>query len=153
MSEWMKIILTAAVTVTGGVFVFALSQLLQRLVLDPLDQQRRVIADIDVVLTYRAWAYATPGDPDRGRDSRRDEAEEECRHLASRLIATTNAIRWWTASECLGAICREDARVARQHLIGIANRIYHAPGRPTPEWGADNEESARKIRQCLAIPE
>jgi hypothetical protein len=150
VEELTKIVLTAGTTIVGGVLIFALSQLTQRLVLDPIAEQRKVIADIDVALTYRGWTYASPGDPDR-RDPDRDAAADEFRRLASRLIATSNAILWWRPALRLGAIAPEAAREASRRLIGICNQIYHPPGRPIAEWGSHNSKSAKEIRRLLAL--
>lgn len=151
MLELTKIVLTAGVTIVGGVLVFAFSQLLQRLVLDPIAEQRKVIADIDVVLTYRAWAYANPGNPAR-QDPNREKAEDEFRHLASRLIGTTNAIRWWWGAVRLRAVAPRAAREASRRLIGISNQMYHPQGIQDVEMGRHNSKSAKEIRQFLAIP-
>ncbi|MGH9313089.1 MAG: hypothetical protein ACRD1S_07810 [Vicinamibacterales bacterium] len=56
----MKILLTAATTVLGGVIVFAVSQIAQKLLIEPVTQQRQAIGDVDFRLTYRAWAYGAP---------------------------------------------------------------------------------------------
>lgn len=50
MSELLKISLTAATTIIGGVIIFVVSQLFQKLVIEPVQEQRMAIG-----LMITAW--------------------------------------------------------------------------------------------------
>lgn len=52
MSEGMRIVLTALVTIIVGVIVYVAGQLISKLVLDPLQEQRKAIAEIHIALVY-----------------------------------------------------------------------------------------------------
>lgn len=99
----MKILLTAATTVLGGVLVFAISQVLQKLLIEPVVEQRKVIGDVDFRLTFWAWAYANPR-PQEEKTPERDNARDELRGGAARLLAATNAIQWWGLARRIGAV-------------------------------------------------
>ncbi len=152
MSEVMKIVLTAAATVVGGMLIFSLSQILQRLVLDPLFEQQKVIAEIDVALTLWAWAYANPAPVERPTKARR-KAMNEFRSLASRLIAATNALRCRRVVRRLGAVGTEDAVKAMRCLIGISNSLYLPMGAAadTAGLGRHNSGAARDARARLGL--
>lgn len=148
-SDWAKIVWTALATIIGGVAIFALTKLAERLLLDPVHEQRKVIGEIDVALTHWAWAYANPALP----TPTREKAADEIRLLAGRLIGATNAIRWWlVASALLGAVKGDKSRQAGKYLIGISNQILTRPDLPGEGWGAHNSKSAARIRTLLKIP-
>ncbi|MBI4608063.1 MAG: hypothetical protein HY726_03535 [Candidatus Rokubacteria bacterium] len=144
MSDALTIALTAGVTLGGGVLLFVISQLLQKFVLEPLHEQRKVVGDIDYRLTYWAWAYANPQD---AKTAERDKAMDELRDVAGRLLATTNAIRCWRLSLALGAVAPGIANEASRILIGLSNGVYgrfdhnHPPSR-----------DAQRLRDLLRIP-
>src|SRR5437879_5342253 len=101
MSELLKISLTAAATIIGSVIIFVVSQIFQKLVIDPVQEQRSAIGVIDHRLTYWAWAYCNPQDD---KSPERDKASDELREAAARLLAATNAIRLWRIALRLRAI-------------------------------------------------
>lgn len=151
MSELTKILLTIAGTIIGGVVVFAASQLLQRLVLEPIVAQRKAVAEIDVALTYWAWAYANPAEQEPGRTlPARDKASEDLRKACSNLIGATNAIRCWRLASRVGAVPPDSAREAGRFLIGLSNSLYHTPGNAV-ETGRHNRASAKEIRRLLDL--
>jgi hypothetical protein len=126
MSEAAKIILTALATIIGGVIVYVAGQLVSKLVLDPLQQQRKVIGDIHVglVVWARDWANLVnwPG----GRTEERDTAQKAFRDYAGQLIAATSAIPQplYGLARRLGAPRPDDVRLAARDLIGLSNNLY-----------------------------
>jgi hypothetical protein len=94
----MQVVITAAVTVLTGVLVLVVGRLLELLMLEPLREQRKAIAEIDNNLTFLANRYSNPVTPEQWntldpRDQERIQAEANTiRRNASRLCAATNAI-------------------------------------------------------------
>lgn len=146
MSELLKISLTAASTIIGAVIIFVVSQLLQRLVIDPVLEQRGAIGAIDHRLTYWAWAYCNPQE---NKTPERDKAMDELREGAARLLAATNTIRAWRLALRLGAVAPQEVNDAARMLIGLSNGVYgqfdhnHPPSR-------DAERVRRLLRISLA---
>ena len=144
MSEGLKIALTAGATLGGGVLLFVISRLLQKVLLDPLHEQRKVVGEIDYRLTYWAWAY---GNPQEAKTLERDRAMDELRDAAGRLLAATNTIRCWRLSLKLGAVAPVVVNEASRILIGLSNGVYgrfdhkHPPSR-----------DAQRLRDVLRIP-
>ena len=121
-----------------------ISHLVQKFVLEPLHEQRKIFGNIDYRLTYWAWAYSNPQD---AKSPERDTAMNELRDAAGGLLATTNAIRCWRLSLTLGAVAPDVANEASRILIGLSNGVYgrfdhnHPPAR-----------DAQRLRDLLRIP-
>jgi hypothetical protein len=144
MSESLKILLTASATVLGGVFVFAITEIAKKLLIEPVTQQRQAIGDVDFRLTYWAWAY---GNPQEKKTPERDKAMDELREAAGRLLATTNAIRWWPLARWLGAVDSAPANNAASLLIGLSNSVYGTHDHERPR-----ARDASSVRTLLRIP-
>lgn len=56
-----NMLFTAAFTILGGVFVFSLSQLILKFLIEPIHEQRKAIGEILFGLVYYANSYANPG--------------------------------------------------------------------------------------------
>jgi hypothetical protein len=54
MSEELKIALTALATTLGGTVVFVIGQIIQRLFIEPIQEQRKLIGEIIHALTFHA---------------------------------------------------------------------------------------------------
>lgn len=89
MSELEKIFLNSSLTVTGGVIIFVVGQIVQKFLLEPLHEQAKAIGETLFCLTHYASWYANPG---RGKDDDLTQASNAIRDSASRLKATTNAV-------------------------------------------------------------
>src|SRR5689334_17186502 len=126
MTEVEKISFTAALTILGGLVVFTVSQLVQRLCLDPLSEQAKVIGRIAFSLTYYAHCYGSPGNVN---DVLAAEASVALRHCAGELCATSNALRCYRIVTVLG-LCpgKNDLRRVISILIGLSNSIGSGDG-------------------------
>lgn len=118
MSDLWKIVLTSALTVVGGVLVLVVGQLVQRFFIDPLHEQSKLIGEIAYAL-----AYANPS-PTRAvvrpdGINLTDATEDALRALASRLIATTVAIRWYGLARYVFSPPRKDVLDGAFALIGL----------------------------------
>jgi hypothetical protein len=162
MSEGLKIVLTAGLTIVGSVVVFAVSQIMQRRLIDPILEQRKVIGEIDVALAY--WANVI-GNPMPGPAMPFDplsfgtqgKAIDELRSLAARLRASTNAIwfNWLTKRLdfiSLKPVALDVSRDAAKRLIRLSNSIFVPPGRNPSDVETRNDADMNAIRALLGIP-
>ena len=120
MSEAARIILTAFATLVVG-------QLIIKFFIDPIHEQAKVIGEIAYTLAYYAPIYANPVGMTRTVSGPRgdlvQEAEDALRHQASRLIATTMAIRWYGLAYVVFAPSRKTVLKAAISLIGLSNLV------------------------------
>ncbi len=148
MSDLWKIVLTSGLTVVGGVLVLTAGQLVQRFFIEPLHEQAKVIGEVAYALAYYAPIYANPGPtrlvvrPDGVNLT--DATEHELRALASRLIATTSAVRWDGLARCLSSPSRKDVLEGASTLIGLSNSVRTG----TPE---ENLEIRKRALNLLRI--
>ena len=152
MSEVAKIALTALATIIVGVIVYVAGQLVSKLVLDPLQEQRKVIGDIHVALEFWTRELVSLMPYPAGRTEERDRAEKEFRVYASRLVATTSGIARWLyrVALWLGAPRPDDVRLAARELIGLSNNLYSETATRREDAQANRQRMAN-IRQYLAL--
>jgi hypothetical protein len=140
--EWSDALRTASVTLLGGVILFTLNQWVQKLFFDPWTEQRKVIGEIDCALTFWARAYANPAPVDQNLTAERLEASAALRRCASRLLATTNAMRWYALA--VGAPKQPAVREAARCLILLSNSMSGGTGR-------ENRADATRVRGLLGL--
>ena len=126
MSEGLKILLTSSATVVVGVTVLVIGQILQRFYLDPIHEHATVIGEIAYTLEYYARqpsaAAADNISPTPFTDEEIKAAANAFRQCASKLYATTNAIRGYHLFHRLGFLPLDtDVCEAQRHLIGLSN--------------------------------
>ncbi len=134
----MKIVLTAAATLLGGAILFVLGQLVQKFFLEPVQALLKLIAEIDVTLTFWAWAYANPS---AEVTDERLKASNELRSSASRLRAAANSIPFFWLARYLGAPDKGNVKKAARDLVGLSNSIF----RGDPIQSAGGAEDIRKL--------
>src|SRR4051812_9700804 len=89
MSDLDKILLTALTTIIGGVTVFVIGQIIQRFIIEPIHEQRKLVGAIANTLLY--YAHYLPDSVDRPiKDV--GEAPDKFRRLATELTAKTVAV-------------------------------------------------------------
>lgn len=93
MSETYRIILTSCLTIITGVIVYAFGNLSISLFVQPIQQLRNLISEIDNSLDYYFTVY---DNPKYVQSSKKEEAVEKFRYLASQLKAKANAIPWYS---------------------------------------------------------
>lgn len=144
MSDLFKIVITSALTIFGGVLVFAMTQLLQKFLLEPVHEQSKVIGEIFFGLVYYSNRYANPGS---GRPKDLADTSEAFRRYASQLQGTTSAIRCHDLFEKLGLVPqRKKIEEAVRDLIRISNSIDSGNGR-------ENSTNAANVKELLTLPE
>jgi hypothetical protein len=120
VSELEKIVLTACLTLIGGVLLLVAGQVITRFVVDPLLDFRRLLGDVAYALILNAkWLCNPNATADRPEFQ---EAKDECRKLASRLHAFSAAVPLYNFLTDLGVVPPlSDVYAARGHLIGLSN--------------------------------
>jgi hypothetical protein len=120
VTETAKIILTALATIFGGVLVYVAGQLLSKLFIEHIQEQRKVIGEIDVGLVLWAREWANLQDFPTGRTDQRVEAEKAFREYAS---------PWWRPRMPSG-----DDSMGRPNVSALLLRMMFACLRGT--WSA-----------------
>jgi hypothetical protein len=142
---------TAALTIIGGVIILAASYMIAKLVIEPVNEQRRVIGEIDFALTYWARYYASPVEFPSGASKERDEGAESLRLLAGRLAASTNAVRLYPLAVGFGAPPLEAIQNSCRRLLSLSTSFYYFEGASSVEHAPHSRENARQIRDLLKM--
>ena len=144
MDDLTKILLTSSFTVLGAIAVFVVSQLLGKLVIEPVQELKKVLGEIQYALVFHAQATGTPVGDWAGED----KAAEAFRKLACDLpskVASVPFYDFW-AKVSRGFLPKRDNAVeASKSLIGLSNSV-HDPDR----WDR-NPRRVEKIRRLLGF--
>lgn len=123
-SEIFKIVLTSAFTILGGTIVFAFSQVLSKFIIEPIHEQKKLIAEINDALIFYANIFQLHKASD-GENEKADKAKEVIRSLSSRLRAKTAIIPWYTIWQKMGLIISsQNIDKAARALMGLSNSVY-----------------------------
>jgi len=145
--ELSKIVITAGLTIMGGIFLLVIGQLFEKFSIEPLRRYRETVGEIAVSLIYFANIYLNPGADIHDRETL-NEVSQNLRRLASELVAGTNSIhpyllfKWlhWIPSE-------ENVRLAASNLIRLSNGLFRSGAREINV----NEERRQEIIHLLSI--
>ncbi len=118
--DLFKIVLTASLTLIGGIVLLVVGQVITRFVIEPLLDFRRLLGEIAYTLIlYEKFLMNVPATADRPQFS---EAKEQCRVLASRLYAVSAAVPLYDFLAANGLVPPiNDVDSAATHLIGLSN--------------------------------
>jgi hypothetical protein len=133
----------AVVTVVGALIVFVLTQSFLKLVLEPIQEQKKLIGDVAHALLFYANVYHPDsfGPPDERRREELDEARKTLRGLAGRLQASLWTVPFYDSLARLGRVPRkEDVLAASTQLVGWSNSLY----------GRSGEEGRDKRKKIIA---
>jgi hypothetical protein len=126
MSELMKIVLTSALTVFGGIVVFVIGQVATKFFVEPIHEQSKAISEIIDSMIFFANLYSNPDSrnpPSTAKE--RDEASKTLRRHASQLSSKTNSIVWYRLWEFLRVVPkRSGVTEACKGLIGLSNNLF-----------------------------
>ncbi len=116
----MSELITAAYTALLGVIVFVVGQTLQRFILEPIAEQRKIIGEISYALIYyRNIAGGSLDSPDEIKKVR-----YELRSLSARLRSTLWSIPFYWTLSLVGVIPkRKSIEVSYRALIQWSNSI------------------------------
>lgn len=144
MDDLTKILLTSALTATGAVVVFVASQILGKLVIEPVQDVKKLLGEIRYALVFHAQAILTPvGDP-----AAEDRAAEALRKLSCDLRSKIGSVPFYDnwARVSKGFLPRrQNAIEAAKELMGLSNSVHEAP-RP-----ASNGKCIAKIERLLGF--
>lgn len=145
MSEVWRIVLTASITVVGGVAVYTFGHLFVALFVEPIHRLRSLVGEIADSLIFYAPVYGNPGVV---RKELADEAGETLRRQASQLRARVYSIPWYSLWAFMGLV-REKTEIeeASAELIGLSNSVHGGPGISVTQ----NIKMERRIKELLGI--
>ena len=128
MADLYKIVLTSALTILGGCLLLVI----QRFVLDPLNEQSRVIGRISFAMHYYGREYNSPlklQSPSQSDYERYLKVSDELRRLASSLAEASQSVRCYWALRLLGLTpSRNKINRAIRLLTGMSNNLFvHDP--------------------------
>lgn len=119
MTQPQQILLTSAVTITGAVIVFAVTQFVQRFWLDPIQEYAKAVASIDFTLLVNASVLGTPR---AASLEDRMETRRALRECAGRFLSAANSVHWWWLAQLFGLVPKRNAvSVVIGNLIGLSN--------------------------------
>lgn len=132
-------------TIISGVIIFILGQLALKLLIEPIQEFRKTVADIAHALIEYANIYANPGVVGNELENK---ASEELRKLSSRLNAQMYLIPFYhLMAKIFRLPSREKLVDAATDLIGLSNGLFKSSiGLVLP-----NLERAERIRITLGI--
>ena len=120
MSEISRVVLTSLATAAAGTLVFVFGQALQRFVLEPIQEQARVIGRV----AFALLAYAELS-PERDRPEKLEESSAALRDLAGHLRASLRVIPCYRLFATLRLV-QSRARVvdATQELLCWSQAVF-----------------------------
>lgn len=123
MNDLTKILLTSSLTVVGAIAVFVASQLLGKLVIEPIQDLKKLLGEIRYALVFHAQAVFTPVGDRAGEDRACEEFRKLACDLRSKLVSVPFYARWAAVSK--GFLpARQDAFEASKELIGLSNSVH-----------------------------
>ncbi|MEH1939451.1 MAG: hypothetical protein V7L01_04420 [Nostoc sp.] len=132
-------------TILSGVFVFILSQLILKFIIEPIQEFRKTVADIAFALIEYANIYSNPG---YAGNELENKASQDLRKLSSRLNAQIYLIPGYrTISNLFKLPSKTNLIEAPSELIGLSNGVFKSP----IDLVNTNLERAKKIRIILGI--
>ena len=124
--------------ILAGVIIYVAGQIIVKIVIDPVQELKRVIADIAFKLIHYSHVYriAPSGDVDASGEKAQksvdpeklEEAADEYRKLASMLNAGYRLVPFYAIAKLLFFLPKEaDIIDARNELIDMSEEIFTAP--------------------------
>jgi hypothetical protein len=87
MNDLTKILLTSSLTAVGAIAVFVASQLLGKLVIEPIQDLKKLLGEIRYALVFHAQAVFTPVGDRAGEDRACEEFRKLACDLRSKLVS------------------------------------------------------------------
>ena len=124
--------------ILAGVIIYVAGQIIVKIVIDPVQELKRVIADIAFKLIHYSHVYriSPSGDEEAsGEEAQKsidpeklEQAADEYRKLASMLNAGYRLVPFYTIAKLLFFLPKEaDIIDARNELIEMSEEIFAAP--------------------------
>lgn len=152
--ELQKIVLTACLTITGGVLVFALTKIIEAFFISPLIENGKALGEVAGALYGLGEIYANPLRSDEAKAfpatrTRYRDAKSAIRKVAGDLVRANGSVRWYWLARALCLVPRrEDVKEVVGLLTGISNNLDEYGGR----GGVENSEAADRILALIKWP-
>jgi len=137
--------MTVFLPIFSGVVIFVLGQFLLKLLVEPVQEFKKTIADVALALIQYSNVYANPGVAGNEVEKR---SSEELRRLSSRLNAQMYLIPCYRiTANIFGLPSRDKVVDATSNLIGLSNGVFES----TSNLVLVNVKRSDKIRDALGI--
>ena len=124
MSDTSKILWTAIATLIGGIIIYVIGRAIEKMILEPLQEYRKTLANISDTLIYYANIYSNISVASK---EDKEETSKALRKLASDLSAKTHLIVFYKHFSKLGWIPTYNKSMdAVATLIGFSNSLWHS---------------------------
>jgi len=148
MSELFKIVLTASLTICGGVLVAVISQAFIRLVVEPIVLYFGLKAEIKhALLRFAVLA---------NQEEEKKEAQETYYKLSLKLRTVSAMILWYRLWSLLGFVPSPKQNYeASAGLNALGNLVFTEPADPKvrPGWIENRDENRKRVGRALGLPE
>lgn len=134
-------------TILSGVIVFVTGQLILKLLIDPVQEFKKTVADVAMALIEYANIYANPGIVDREIAKK---ASQELRKLSSRLNTQIYLVpSYQIVAKVFRLPSKEKILKSSKNLIGLSNGVLQSgTGSDLP---LANCKKADAVRDLLGI--
>ena len=150
MGEFEKIAITAAFTITGGVLVYVIGQLLSKFLIEPTHELKKTIGDVRFNLAFHSPAIRTP----IARTAERsDKAYEALMRSSCDLLTRVHAVPFYgfVSKLSFGFLPPKTAIVqAAVQLRGLSTHVHDTGARANDALDAIDKRVTR-IEQCLGL--
>lgn len=151
MAEFNKALLTSALTIIGGCLIFVF----QRFLLEPLNEQSRVIGRVAFAMHYYGREYNAPLNPkgvDQATQDRFWKVADQIRELASSLAETSQAVRPYWFWRTLGMTpSRANIAQAIRLLTGMSNNMFASGAADVRQQSKQNWADADAVIKALGL--
>jgi hypothetical protein len=124
--------------ILAGVIIYVAGQIIVKIVIDPVQELKRVIADIAFKLIYYSHVYRVASSGDEaapGQEAQKgvgpeklEQVADEYRKLASQLNAGYRLVPFYALAKLLFFLPKEsDLIAARNELLQMSEEIFAAP--------------------------
>lgn len=119
MDEFIKIIITAAFTIIGGISIFGITKVIERFQVDPIIELSNLRGEIATFLIINANQFGYPENKDK-----LNLLSFELRTLSAKLRGTVFKINFYWFYSLIRLIPkRKDVLSATSEMIGLSNSI------------------------------
>jgi hypothetical protein len=121
LSEIWKIVLTSALTIIGGVFIYIAGRFLESFFVQPILQLRLHIGDVANELSYYANIYSNPGVV-TNEDGKK--ATDTLRRLSTQLSSKVICVPWYSFWSFMRLVpTKRNIKLAYKGLINLSNSV------------------------------
>ncbi|HSX15030.1 MAG TPA: hypothetical protein VLE72_03970 [Candidatus Saccharimonadales bacterium] len=154
MSDWLKIILTAAATLIGGMILFVFAEFARALVLTPLYKYREQVQLVLDRLDYYSNRLTNffPDEPSEQERQLIKQIESDLRSAATQLKSKYMSITWRKSLILIRIIPSQDkVNEAYQSLIYLHNSILYKGQVDEHNNAKTNNEKIELVKNALLM--